>query len=313
MQQEDRDFYTSIQAAKVRGKGVKNRRYPDAEEIIEEVPAPAKKQLDQAAVAAIESARAEEAQRNATVMQEAYPEVQMEPIAPQTTRMAAPGRRNRLKDLDPVELEAYKALREEALRERREKNQQAKARGERLRAPAYTEAPPPKKSRPPAPLQSLPPDAAIKVKTQKNRQLVQGPPAGFAQRLRYKFTRKIEGLSSEMWRLETDPTSREQEYMVYSKYEGKKIPLWKSRWNQCMRELARMKSDVGADGFGQWLAALPASPHYKQRTPMNEATIQFWDQDVPQLPLSDLKGALGRTGITEDYTGAARPAYRFGK
>lgn len=264
MQQEDRDFYTSIQAARVRGKGVKNRRYPDAEEIIEEVPAPAKKQLDQAAVAAIDAARAEEAQRNATVMQEAYPEVEMEPIVPQTTRMAAPGRRNRLKDLDPEELEAYKALRAEALRERREKNQQAKARGERLRAPAYTEAPPPKKTREP-PLSALLPtvqEVTGHEVAQWKKPRREVPRVGIAQRLGHAYARKIQGLVGRFIRLKEHPTVQEKNMKV----KGGRT-LQQARMQAIMRQAKDLKWELEQDGFDKFLRDLPYDKtHYIQST-----------------------------------------------
>lgn len=74
-------------------------------------------------------------------------------------------------------------------------------------------------------------------------------PVGFAQRLKYKMAKKIQGLSGELERLQERPTQRELSYMVYSPSLKRKLSLRDSRVNQVTKEAMNLKADLEADGL----------------------------------------------------------------
>jgi hypothetical protein len=133
-------------------------------------------------------------------------------------------------------------------------------------------------------------------------------PVGFAQRLRYKFAKKIQGLASEIDRLQTHPTQREQAVKVNVK--GTRMTLRDSRIEQCMREARNLKADLQADGFAQYLMELPApqNNHYLP-PPASRAYSMRWFQTNVQPQLTHEE----RTGLSQQYVGNSRRGYRFAK
>ena len=266
----------------------------------------------------------------------------MEAISPAetTTRMASRGRGNSLKDKTPAEIARLKELRTKAQAQKREEKKLRQAIGvEKRRAKfldkkaltlqgggdvemeggdeeevvsekptrhsKYWEAIP-SKVRPPGPAIPEVPGREVVVITRK-RSIPVGPPVGMAQRIRYKIAKKIEGLSSEAWRLETAPTQRELNTMVYSPALKKKITLRESRHNQVMREAGNLKADLTADGFAAWLMVLPRTPHYK-KLPMSVITGNWLDNVVVAKLTHD-----ERTGVSDQYVGNSTRGYRYAK
>jgi hypothetical protein len=133
-------------------------------------------------------------------------------------------------------------------------------------------------------------------------------PVGMAQRIRYKIGKKIQGLASEIHRLNENPTIREKEMRVYSKSHGRAITLKESRIHQAMREAANLKADLEADGFAQFLGAIPSNRnHYLHAPTTKDTRLWFQHNVIPRLTHEE------RTGVTQQYVGGSRLGYKYAK
>jgi hypothetical protein len=132
------------------------------------------------------------------------------------------------------------------------------------------------------------------------------PMVGMAQRIKYKVLRKLQGLVNEHNRLESDPSPRELHYHVRTKELGL-TTLRDNRLHAVKREIANLRADIRADGFGDYLAEMPLDMNHYKRDPLSLVNKQYAESIPSRLT------HLERSGITRDYIGASRQGYRYGK
>jgi hypothetical protein len=134
-----------------------------------------------------------------------------------------------------------------------------------------------------------------------------GPAVGMAQRLKYKISKKVQGLVTEYNRLKLKPTPRELSYIVHPK-NGPRQTLRDNRLAACMREMANLKADVNADGLGQFLADTELSrSHYLSPGVTPNSLSWFTSNVTPALTHYE------RSGISQQYAGGSRQGYRYAK
>lgn len=133
------------------------------------------------------------------------------------------------------------------------------------------------------------------------------PAVGMAQRLKYKISKKVQGLVSEYTRLKFKPSPRELAITVHPK-NGVRQSLRDNRIEACMREMANLKADVDADGLGRFLSGTELSRQHYLSNGVAPASLNWFVNNVkPSLSHYE------RTGMTQQYAGGSRQGYRYAK
>ena len=120
-----------------------------------------------------------------------------------------------------------------------------------------------------------------------------------AQRIRYKVSKKIQGLASKYCRLKDEPTRQELNMVVHT--GAGRETLQQNRMKQVMREAKNLKDDLMQDGFSQYLLGMPQprNDHYL-KAPVKPQVLQWFQRDVtPAFSHEE------RTGISNQYAGNA--------
>lgn len=134
-----------------------------------------------------------------------------------------------------------------------------------------------------------------------------GPAVGMAQRLKFKISKKVQGLVSEYNRLKSKPSPRELSFIVHPR-NGPRQTLRDNRLEAVMREMANLKADVNSDGLGQFLANTELNrAHYLSSGVTPSAISWFVNNVTPALTHYE------RSGITQQYVGGSRQGYRYAK